>query len=497
MLTEIIDFQNGGHCQPSVYFSPSIAEFELETYHFLEKLVKEHNIPCDWVKQSGIHAYLSQDIFDFAQRACDDLRETHPHLADQVSVVEPADGPNTDYNAASIGREEEQQGNSSNKETLCSLRIPHAKGAIIQQQAASVWPYKLVSWLLEHLLAKCPPKEFNLQTNTPVTSLGPYISQLTTSPDLCNNSDNDNKKMWLLSTPRGDIIANKVILTTNGYTSYLLPKMADLIVPVRGQMAALLPPSTPEADVISSLQRNSEETLPVDRKDKKVVELKHAYVFLASGNDVDGDDAGYNTKEDHVIQRPILHTLAPEGEGEVKGGEFIFGGGRDFASPNCGVGIWQDDNIDEQVSTYLRGHLSPPLDLQPDPEDNDDSVGFGMGEEKERALLRATYQWTGIMGFTRDHHPLVGPVPATLLPGSDLDNSRAAAQSEKDYNRTGGVWVCAGYNGHGMPLAPLSARAVVEQVLGLSSVGLPQEFELTEERVWFCREYIRPIRETD
>jgi hypothetical protein len=41
--------QNGGHCQPLVYgAAPAVAAFELEVFDFLQKLVKDENIDCDW-----------------------------------------------------------------------------------------------------------------------------------------------------------------------------------------------------------------------------------------------------------------------------------------------------------------------------------------------------------------------------------------------------------------------------------------------------------------
>ncbi|KAH9933807.1 uncharacterized protein B0H18DRAFT_1207958 [Fomitopsis serialis] len=42
--------------------------------------------------------------------------------------------------------------------------------------------------------------------------------------------------------PQGPICARIVLLCINGYTSHLLPALADLIVPMRGEMSALLPP---------------------------------------------------------------------------------------------------------------------------------------------------------------------------------------------------------------------------------------------------------------
>ncbi|KAK6851085.1 FAD/NAD(P)-binding protein [Apiospora arundinis] len=78
--------------------------------------------------------------------------------------------------------------------------------------------------------------------------------------------------------------------------------------------------------------------------------------------------------------------------------------------------------------------------------------------------LNATHEWSGIMGYSRDANPWVGPVPAAAGGGD-------------------GLWLCAGYTGHGMPNAALCAKAVAEMMTGLDEVDLPPEYELTEERL--------------
>jgi len=59
------------------------------------------------------------------------------------------------------------------------------------------------------------------------------------------------------------------------------------------------------------------------------------------------------------------------------------------------------------------------------------------------APLTPTARWTGIMAYTPDGLPLVGAVP-----GRDRR------------------WVCAGWNGHGLALAPRSAALVSDVMLG-------------------------------
>jgi glycine/D-amino acid oxidase-like deaminating enzyme len=52
-------------------------------------------------------------------------------------------------------------------------------------------------------------------------------------------------------------------------------------------------------------------------------------------------------------------------------------------------------------------------------------------------------EWAGVMGFTRDGLPLVGPVAGRR-----------------------NVFLAAGYNGHGMPRAFRAARAVARMIKG-------------------------------
>ena len=112
-------------------------------------------------------------------------------------------------------------------------RVNGAKAATLTACAGSLWPYKLVTFILETLIKA---GRLNLQTKTPVTKLEPL------STDTSVNGGGSPPRQ-ILHTPRGVIKARHVILATNGYTSHLLPEFSDLIVPERGTMTALLPPA--------------------------------------------------------------------------------------------------------------------------------------------------------------------------------------------------------------------------------------------------------------
>lgn len=107
------------------------------------------------------------------------------------------------------------------EQELIALRVSRAKGAIINSMAASLWPYKVVAGVIEDLLQN-RAQNFNLQTNTPVTSI-----------ELAMVKD---EVKWKVNTSRGSCLVKHVLLATNGYTSHLLPKMVDVIQPVRGNV---------------------------------------------------------------------------------------------------------------------------------------------------------------------------------------------------------------------------------------------------------------------
>lgn len=305
-------------------------------------------------------------MVDLAAKLIANLNASHPQLKDCATLF-------------------------TDPESIAKFRVPpeQARGVVHQTFAAKLWPYKLVTWILEALFTNQPPEVFNLQTTTPVMHL----------------QQTDGSSKWVVHTPRGQVVANEVLLATNAYTSHLLPEMSKLVVPVRGQVAALEPP---DGDVA----------------------LEHSHVWMPQKGD------------NYLVQR----------NDEL--GMIVVGGER-LNVAGGGEGVWRDDSIDEELAGRLRRCCHQALKLR------------SQGEEEEEEL-KARYQWTGIMGYTTDGYPFVGRVPEELGGGR------------------GGLWLCGGYNGHGMPVAARCAVAVSEMMLGRGeaerTVKLPEEFVLTAER---------------
>ncbi|KAF2803242.1 FAD dependent oxidoreductase-like protein [Mytilinidion resinicola] len=316
--------RNGGHCQPLLFDrGPEVAAFELKNVHAVQSYIEAHNVPCEWRSVSGCRTFWKEDLIQEAEEAIKELKEAAPDIGKMVTIIKDA-------------------------AELAKHRVhPSCTGATLTEGAASLWPYKYVTFILEKLV-----KEgiLNLQTTTPVTSI-------TSTPSTFASNNNPPKPLYTLHTPRGPISTTTLLLATNGYTSSLLPSFADLIVPVRGTMSALLPP--PAATL-----------------------LPNSYGMVGALDQP-------KTADDYLVQRPYSGVPNPAAH-------YMFGGGRGASSLPC-IGVSDDSVLDTGAAAYLRTALPKVLDLGPDSKPGDE--------------LEAVQQWTGIMGYSRDDHPWVGAVP--------------------------------------------------------------------------------------
>jgi glycine/D-amino acid oxidase-like deaminating enzyme len=194
-----------------------------------------------------------------------------------------------------------------NEEELEKCRVQtKCPGATITEGAASIWPYKLVAFMLRQLIKD---GKINLQTNTPVESI---------------TQNSKQSAPWSIKTSRGTITTQKILLATNAYTSHLLPIFSELVVPVRGTMTALLPP--PKATL-----------------------LPHSYGFVGLG-------PGANPNaDDYLVQRPFSDVPNPKGH-------LMFGGGRTSGKDNS-MGESDDSIVDEGSVSYLKKTLLETLKL--------------------------------------------------------------------------------------------------------------------------------------
>ena len=330
------------------------------------------------------------------------------------------------------------------KKELEVRHIPNAIAAIYQPNAAKLWPYKLIVWILEDLLQSFNAGRFNLQTNTPARSIQRLSGAFT----------------WGVNTSQGLVSANQVLLATNAYTPYLLPALNGIIVPVRGQVAALKPPTG-------------------------ATMLEHTYVWTKG---VDHQYLIQRGEEDTTVSTDEVPANSTSGQKISVDRPLIFGGGR-FAIPKGEEGIYRDDCLNLSVSAALHKGIPEALKVSNDTES--DSQGS----------LQAMNEWTGIMAYSRDGGPWVGPVPSSLLGYNETSTEHARISARPSST---GIFISAGYTGHGMPVATQCGLKVAQMMLGDRRdkengvhAPLPEEWLVSQDRVDRARNMEFPKTEED
>jgi len=192
--------------------------------------------------------------------------------------------------------------------------------------------------------------------------------------------------------------------------------------------------------------------VPPPQQQRRAILLPNSYGLVGRG-------PGANAAaDDYLVQRPFAGVPNPAGH-------LMFGGGR-AAGRRESVGDADDAVVDSGCVDYLRAVLLQCLDVGAD------------GENKPRGPLAAEYAWSGVMGYSRDNAPWVGGLPGSA-----------------------GLWLCAGYTGHGMPNATLCAKAVVGmmdaeergELLSFQNSlvergELPRSYVLSQKRIDACRQ---------
>jgi glycine/D-amino acid oxidase-like deaminating enzyme len=210
---------------------------------------------------------------------------------------------------------------------------------------------------------------------------------------------------YQIYTSRGVIGASKVVYCTNGYTGYLLPELRGRLFPYRGNMTV--------QDIKRPVQ-NPEFSWNFHHK--PVYDPKNESIITGS----------YYMQQNH------------------QSGYFFLGGETQTAQ-TC---LIADDTSYTPVAVE---NLQKTL------------IKF-FDEQTESRLISA---WSGIMGFTADHCPLVGKLPSSIT------------------KRAGdGEWIAAGYNGMGMSMCWRAGEAIAKQIHGIDvSDWFPEAFEVSEERL--------------
>ncbi|CAD6576691.1 MAG: hypothetical protein ASARMPREDX12_007974 [Alectoria sarmentosa] len=202
-----------------------------------------------------------------------------------------------------------------------------------------------------------------------------------------------------VTTPRGIIKAKKIVFASNGFTAGLLPEYSQKIVPCRGLCCRIVTPDPTKAPY-----------------------LNNTYTLRAGPG--------------------LYDYLIPHVDGSI-----IVGGAKSAMSKDNSV--WYDNSDDSTLIEPAKEYFDEYMQRR------------FVGWEDSGAYVDQV--WTGIMGYTADLQPHVGPIP----------------------NRPN-QYVLAGFNGHGMPVIFLAAKGVAEMIRHgktFEQTGLPRVYRTTEERL--------------
>ncbi|KAK1986874.1 FAD dependent oxidoreductase [Colletotrichum cereale] len=193
--------RNGGHVRPDLFAglpgrikrfgqeaADEVALFELANFHAVRDLVREKNIDCDFRVTTSMAVVRDENLAKGMKDSLDELLQRGSPTAKLIHYVE-----------------------GEAAETFSSVK---GATAVFAFEAGSIWPYKLVLFLLSQAVNKGA----QLHTHTPVTKV----------------SETQDNGFWTVTTPRGTIRAKTVLYASNGYTSTILPEYKDRIIPVRG-----------------------------------------------------------------------------------------------------------------------------------------------------------------------------------------------------------------------------------------------------------------------
>jgi glycine/D-amino acid oxidase-like deaminating enzyme len=158
-------------------------------------------------------------------------------------------------------------------------------------------------------------------------------------------------------------------------------------------------------------------------------------------------------------------------QGEHRTGALFLGGGLSHASDDGldSVGEPSDDDQTIPVKAYLSG-LLPSL----------------FAGSKNTEILST---WTGILGWSADLIPWVGPIPSSVSGRDTIPENGNKKETDAAWVQVDGrEWISAGYSGEGMTLAWKCGKAVAYMILGLDKQykvqdWLPEQYLITAKRV--------------
>ncbi|KAF4994489.1 hypothetical protein FGRMN_5759 [Fusarium graminum] len=368
--------RNGGHLRPDYLLAAAsnykkysasgaaeIVQFEARHLDVIKSLIQSEAIDCDFAETESLAVLTTTGQVSMVHEAYEGLKQASSFsdaLLDNVEFYEGEDAPQR-------------------------TGLRDAKG-YFSTPAARVSPYKLFT----ALLMRCVDMGLVLKTHTTVISVEHA------------GTDGHTLKTRLGET----MVAQKVVLGTNAYTSALLPEYTTSIVPCKGLACHI---TGPEGKLLPKLNAAS---------------------YAIMEQDPGSDKTGYN----YMVQ--------------MADNSIVVGGAHHKYNEDD-PGSWYNNINGTQLIEPAREYF-----------EHDYMQRTFVGWEDSGAHVERC--WTGIMGYSTDSLPHMGEVPGR-----------------------NGVFVIAGFHGHGMPVIFLAAEGIADMTRGMEyeKTGLPSLFKTSKDRL--------------
>lgn len=174
-----------------------IIEDERLVLQRIDEFVKTHNVPCDFHLTTTFDVCMTPEFATYEEKSFKEYA---------------AAGGDTSHVKFYSGSEAQEK--TGIKLAFSAYEWP----------AGSSHPANLAQWLL----AAAIKKGAKFYTHCPALSISNH------------ESESRSTKLWQISTPRGDIIAENVVHCTNAYADFLLPQLGQLVTPNRAQAHSLI-----------------------------------------------------------------------------------------------------------------------------------------------------------------------------------------------------------------------------------------------------------------
>lgn len=275
---------------------------------------------------------------------------------------------------------------------------------VIDSGCDTFYPAKFVYNIFQKLINET--NQIRVHTHTMVKSVTEVTGKVgsSSSGDSSGSYKNvvNDETLYLVKTNRGDILSRNVVHATNGWIGGLLPNFRGIIQPVLNTVVSI---------------ENPPSSLLIDPNRRTGMDLQPGYHYWHSRMD----------------------------------GTIILGGFRNNRKDR-GVGVWKDDHVDVKDIQVAERLLH--------------GLGFFKNENKENnEKVNIDLAWTGIIGWSMDGLPFVGP------------------WYRDDKREESGEYVCAGFSGHGMTQTWLAGQVIAEMIMERSSTSNYQCLLPTKERI--------------